>query len=86
MHLFNVLWIYRNCYKQSLHEYTRLVPMCEIFNMQNMSKHSASFQIIVFSRFCYVLLCNRYLVYGSGNINIHRCIRRRNKTEGKLII
>ena len=47
---------------------------------------SFNFQIIVFSRFCYVLLCNRQFVYGSGNGNIHDYTTRRNKTERKTII
>ena len=46
----------------------------------------AFFQIKVFSRFHYVLLCNLQLVYGSGNGYIHDYITRRNKTERKLLL
>ena len=48
--------------------------------------YNAFFQIKVFSRFHYVLLCNLYLVYGSGNGHIHDYITRHNKTERKLLL
>ena len=47
---------------------------------------TAFFQVKVFSRFHYVLLCNLQLVYGSGNGYIHDYITRGNKTERKLLL
>ena len=46
----------------------------------------AFFQIKVFSRFHYVLLCNLQFGYGSDNGYIHDYITRRNKTERKLLL
>ena len=50
------------------------------------TENSAFFQIMDFSRFCYVLLRNLQFVYGSGNGNVYDYVIRRSKTREKSII
>ena len=59
-----------------------LVPQVKKLSLEQIC--IAFFQIKVFSRFHYVLLCNLWLVYGSGNGYIYDYITRRDKTERKL--
>ena len=46
--------------------------------------HIGQFQVTVFSRFCYVLLCNHEYIHCLNHRQAKDYIRRRNETERKL--
>ena len=50
----------------------------------NLKEGNGQFQVTVFPRFCYVLLCNHEYIHCLNHIQAKDYITRRNETERKL--
>ena len=59
--------------------------VCAKFPMLWCSKYSGQFQVAVFSRFCYVLLCNHEYIHYLNHRQAKDYITRRNETDKKLL-
>ena len=63
---------------------TLKVKSLSIHYLQVFGPHTGQFQVTVFSRFCYVLLCNHEYIHCLNHRQAKDYVTRRNETERKL--
>ena len=70
----------------SLHNPLPVIPMTivRLYKLSNAAADNGQFQVTVFSRFCYVLLCNHDYFHCLNHRQAKDYITVRNETERKL--